>query len=259
MARARRAKPRVPRALIGLIVVALLVGGVIAALRFWPGSLAAIGPAASPAAGSTPSAAPSSTAATTTDTPPATPTSSAPAKPSATATPPKAQVVAVLEACQKRVRAADQVLEVARTGIGHWKAHVAAERDAASNKISVKKRQQIFKETRLKGPGDQRRYAEAQRAHESARAASCGEIKGAEAKVAATLSRCRERADAQGPLLRAAAAAMGDWRRHLADMKRSREIHVEDAQRVWLAAYRAAPKNINAYDKALRKFDAPRC
>ena len=257
MARARRAKPRRSRALIGLIVVALLAGGVVAALRFWPSSLTAIGPTTSPAAVSTPSAAVPSTP--TTATPSATPTPSASAKPTATATPVSAEAVRAMEACQKRVRAADEVLDEARTGIGHWESHVDAERKAQRGDISVDKRQAIFKETRLKGPADQKRYADAQRDYERVRDAFCGKAKGADAKVAATLSKCRERAVAQGPLMRAAAAAMGDWKSHLAAMQRSREIHVDNAQAIWIAAYRAAPRNISAYEKALRNFDAPRC
>ena len=42
-------------------------------------------------------------------------------------------------------------------------------------------------------------------------------------------------------------------------MQRSREVHVADAQEVWLEAYRAAPENLDAYDKAKREFDAPEC
>jgi hypothetical protein len=253
MARARRAKPRRSRALIGLIVVALLAGGVVAALRFWPGSLTAIGPTTSPAAVSTPTAAVPSTPTTTT----ATPTPSASAK--ATATPASTEAVRAMEACKKRVRAADEVLGEAATGIGHWEAHVDAERKARRGDISGDEQKAIFKETRLKGPADQKRYADARRDYERARDAFCGKAEGADAKVAATLSKCRERAVAQGPLMRAAAAAMDDWKSHLADMQRSREVHVDNAQAVWIAAYRAAPKNIDAYEKAVEDFDAPRC
>ena len=60
--------------------------------------------------------------------------------------------------------------------------------------------------------------------------------------------------------MRAAAAAMGDWKQHLADMQRSREVHVEDAHQVWIEAYKAAPPNINAYDRAAERFKkAPKC
>jgi len=164
-----------------------------------------------------------------------------------------------MEACQKRVRAADRVLDEARTGIGHWEAHVDAQRKADHGDISVDARQAIFKATRLKGPADQKRYADAQRDFEQVRDLACGKAEAADAKVAATLSTCRERAVAQGPLMRAAAGAMGDWKSHLAAMQRSREAHVANAQAIWIAAYRAAPKNINAYEKARRNFDAPSC
>jgi hypothetical protein len=59
--------------------------------------------------------------------------------------------------------------------------------------------------------------------------------------------------------MRAAAPAMGDWKQHLADMQRSREVHLENAQRIWIEAYKAAPPNINAYKKAVREFKAPSC
>jgi hypothetical protein len=254
MARARRAKPRRSRPLIALIVVALLAGGVVAALRFWPGSLVAISPTSGTS--TTPSQAAPSTPATTSS-PSHTPSPSPTA--SARATPASAEAVRTLKACQERVRAADDVLERARTGIAHWEAHVGAERAAAEGDISVERRQAIFKATRLQGPGDQKRYAEAQRAYDRVRDASCGKAKGADAEVAATLRKCQDRAKAQGPLMAAAAKPMGDWKSHLADMQRSRQVHVDNAQQVWIEAYKAAPPDINAYEKALRGFDAPRC
>ena len=79
-----------------------------------------------------------------------------------------------LNACRDRVEAADKVLKEAKTGIGHWEAHVDAERRAEAGTISIADRQEIFKETRLKGPGDQKRYADALRAYEKVRDASCG-------------------------------------------------------------------------------------
>jgi hypothetical protein len=152
------------------------------------------------------------------------------------------------------------VLEQARTGVRHWEAHVDAEREAAEGTIAIAKRQQVFKETRLKGPGDQKRYADALRAYDEVKKASCGKSKGADAKTAATLATCQKRAKAQAPVMRAAAAAMGDWKQHLADMQRSSKVHVENAQEIWIEAYRAAPPNINAFDKAVRELNkAPEC
>lgn len=254
MARARRAKPRRSRALVGLIVVAVLAGGAVAALRFWPESLTAIG-SPPPTAGTRTSSAASS--AEPTAAPPTSATPSPSAK--ATKTPATAGAVQAMESCRKRVQAADAVLERAQTGISHWQAHVAAERDAAAGRISDEDQQAIFKATRLKGGGDQNRYAAAQRAYDRVRDASCGKAEGADAEVADTLATCRKRALAQGPMMTAAARAMGDWTSHLAAMQRSREIHVENAQQIWIDAYRAAPRNISAYETARRAFDPPRC
>jgi hypothetical protein len=259
MARARRAKPRHSRVLVGLIVVALLAGGAVAALRFWPGSLTAIGstPTPTPAASTAPTDAEPSPRVTTTRSPSRTPSPST--QSTTTERPASAEAVRAMDSCRERVQAADEVLDQARTGIGHWAAHVAAERDAARGEISGKRQQEIFKATRLQGPVDQRRYAAALRDYNRVRGASCGRAKGADDEVAATLATCQKRAAAQGPVLAAAADAMGDWKSHLADMQRSREVHVANAQRVWIEAYRAAPTNLNAYDKALDRFDAPRC
>ena len=161
--------------------------------------------------------------------------------------------------CRDRVRAADEVLRQARTGVQHWAAHVDAERRAAEGDITIADRQRIFKETRLQGPGDQKRYADALRAYDDVKEAPCGKTKGADAKTAATLAKCQQRASAQASVMRTAAAAMGDWKQHLADMQRSRQVHVDDAQQVWIEAYKAAPPNINAYNKAVREFKAPKC
>jgi hypothetical protein len=42
-------------------------------------------------------------------------------------------------------------------------------------------------------------------------------------------------------------------------MRRSEKGKIHNPQQKWLATWRAAPKNIDAYEKALRAFDAPRC
>lgn len=252
MARARRAKPRRSRALLSLIVVALLAGAAVAALRFWPGSLVAIGPTPTPAIVTTAETEPTSPAA-------ASPSPTAKAAAPASATPASADAVRALESCRERVQAADEVLKQARTGISHWEAHVDAERAAESDEISGEKQQAIFKATRLQGPKDQQRYADAQRDYDRVRDAPCGKTKGADAKVATSLASCRERAVAQGRLMAAAAAPMGDWKSHLTDMQRSREVHVDNAQQVWIEAYEAAPPAINAYEKDRRSFDPPRC
>ena len=260
MAQARRAKPRRSRAWIGLVVVALLAGGVIAALRFWSGSLVAISPTLTPEAETTLSAAgPLSPASTPlpSETPSATAEASATA--GISAAPASAEAAGALESCRNRVRAADEVLKQAKTGITHWETHIDAQRRWEDGEISLEERQAQFKASRLKGPADQKRYSDALRAYDDHRDADCGEVEDADGEVAATLDRCSERSKAQTPVMSAAANAMGDWKQHLADMQRAKEAHVANAQEIWLAMYRKAPTNINAYNKALRNFDAPPC
>jgi hypothetical protein len=256
VARARRAIPRRPRALdFVIVIVALLVVGAVAVLLLWPGSLTATirrDTAPSAATESSPHLTPDATAS-----PSASASQSDTRKPAAS--PASQAVVQAMNSCRNRVRAADEVIRQARTGVQHWDAHVDAERRAAEGDITVAERQRIFKETRLQGPGDQKRYADALRGYDKVKDASCGKSKGADAKTAATLARCQQRANAQSPVMRTGAAAMGDWKQHLADMQRSRKVHVADAQQVWLEAYKAAPPNINAFDKAVREFKAPKC
>ena len=263
MARARRAKPRRSRIvlLLILVVAALLAGGSVALLLFWPGSLTAIMPTqTSPStvteSSSTPTQPPTPTPSAT-PARSATPSPSAKPKPKTTAA--SSAALKALDACRNRVQAADEVLKQARTGVLHWSAHVDAERRAAEGDITPADRQRIFKETRLQGPGDQKRYAAALRAYGDAKDATCGKTKGADAKVAVALAKCGRRSSAQATVMAAAAPAMGDWKQHLADMQRTRELHNADAQQVWIEAYKAAPPNINAYVKAVRNFKAPTC
>ena len=256
MARARRARPRRPRARdFVIILVAVLVVGAVAALLLWPGSLTAtIRRDTAPSAATESSPAPSPD---TTATPSATASQSAsPKSPAAAAS---RAAVEAMNRCRDRVEAADEVLRRARPGVRHWAAHVDAERRAAEGDITIAERERIFEETRLQGPGDQKRYAEAIRAYDEVKDARCGTVKGADAKTAATLVRCQHRAIAQGRVMRTAAAAMDDWKQHLADMQRSAVEHNSDALQVWIEAYKAAPPNINAYNKAAREFDAPKC
>jgi len=262
VAEARRAKPRLSRVLMAVITaaVALLVGGAVAVLLFWRGSLTAIIPTQTESSPAAESSATPSQPPTSTPTPSDTPSSSAKPEPTASATPARSSALKALDACRSRVRAADAVLKQARTGVRHWEAHVGAERRAKEGTISIADRERIFEETRLQGPGDQKRYADALRAYDRVKDARCGKNKGADAKVAATLASCQKRAIAQAPVMRTAAAAMGDWKQHLADMQRSAVEHNKDAQQVWINAYKAAPQNIDPYERAARAFKkAPKC
>jgi hypothetical protein len=232
---------------------ALLVGGSVAAWQFWPETPTAALPHPTPAVGATESTAVPTTTPRANATPSSTPKASASATPTA-----NGAAVKAMDECRDRVRAADRVLEEAKPGIAHWEAHIKAQRDAERNAISAAEQQAIFKRTRLAGPSDQKRYADAANDVERTKG-SCSKVDGADAAVKSAMAKCQQRSRAQKPVLAAADDVMRDWRKHLADMQRSRETHVKDAQRVWIRAYRAAPENINAYEKAIDNFDAPRC
>jgi hypothetical protein len=246
---ARRAKARPARVIIPLAVAAaLLVGGSFAAVKFWPDATTA-GPQAESSTTTVESQAPSVAESTPSQ------------MPSTTADPASAAAQKALVACQTTVRAADEVIKQGTTGVEHWAGHIQAQKDSFAHKISTEQMKAQFKATRLKGPGDLKRYDDARSAYQGL-GGSCGEVKRAESVVAAALADCNKRSKAQKPLMAAADAAMKDWKAHLAFMQRNK-IHragtPSDAQATWLRQYYAAPKNISAFNKATDKFDAPSC
>lgn len=163
-----------------------------------------------------------------------------------------------LKACQGKVAAADGVLAAAKTGVTHWAAHVQAQTDRSNGKISVGNMKGRFAKTRSAGPEDQRRYSSALANYRNTKI-PCDPVKGAAPAVATRLDQCLARSKAQQPLMKAGASGMADWQHHLASMKRSSKEYVPNAKKIWLDAWRAAPKNINAYRQAVDNFDAPSC
>jgi hypothetical protein len=243
---ARRAKARPTRVIIPLAVAAaLLVGGSFAAVKFWPDATTA-GPQAES----------STTGAESQD--PSTAVSSP--SPSVTTSPASTAAQQALEACQAKVRAADEVIKQGATGVEHWAGHIQAQRDGNAGKISPEQMKARFKATRLKGPGDLKRYDEARSAYQDLEG-SCEEEE-SDSVVAAALADCDERSKAQKPLMAATNSAMKDWRAHLTFMQRNK-LHKAgtpaQALETWLSQYDAAPKNIRAFENASEDFDAPNC
>jgi hypothetical protein len=247
---ARRAKVRPVRVIIALAVAAaVLVGGAFAAWKFWPNTTTA-GPQAESSTLAVESQAPST--AESSPSPSETPSTDAASTAAAEA----------LEACQATVRAADDVLKQGKTGVSHWIAHVRVQTDDLAGKLTTAERKERFAKTRVKGPGDLRRYNDALSAYEDLEG-SCGKVQGADSVVAATLKKCNERSKAQQPVLKATAGGMKDWKAHIKFMQFNKEHPDPDAagarQSTWMKQYRAAPKNINAFKKAVKNFDAPSC
>jgi hypothetical protein len=245
---ARRAKARPARVIIPLAVAAaaLLVGISFAAVKLLPDATTA-GPQAESSTTTGESQAPS--------------TAVSSPSPSVTTDPASAAAQTAFEACQAKVQAADEVIKEGKTGVEHWAGHIQAQRDGNAGKISTEEMKARFKATRLKGPGDLKRYGDALSAHKDLDG-SCGEVEEADDVVAAALADCNTRSEAQKPVMSATDAAMDDWKAHLAFMQRN-AVHKagspSKALQTWLNQYNAAPKNLNAFKKATDNFDAPSC
>ena len=140
----------------------------------------------------------------------------------------------------------------------NWSDHVQAQTDANSGEITEGEMEDIFDRTMKAGDEDEERYRSAVESSAGEKG-SCREVSGASAQTRRQLARCAEREKAQDPVLAAADDGMKDWIKHLGDMRRSEQGKIHNPQQKWLATWRAAPKNIDAYDKAVEKFSAPRC
>jgi len=248
---ARRAKVRPARVIIPLALAAvLLVGGSFAAWKFWPAATTADPQAQSsttPVESPAPSTAESS------------PSSSTEASSSAKAA--SAASKKALEACQARVKAADEVMKEGSIGVLHWATHVQAQADNFDGKLSLDRMKTQFKKTRLKGPADLRRYADALATYDDIKG-SCAQVDDADSVVAASLAKCQKRSKAQKPVMVATAAGMKDWKNHQKLMQANKDHQAgtpSQAQAAWLKQYHAAFKNIDAFKKATAKFKAPSC
>jgi hypothetical protein len=252
VAKARRAKQSTARVLVPLVAgLVLLLGAGVAAWQLWPdGSTTSAQPQSSATVSPAQSTSPSLTSAT----PSPTPTSEA----SKTVDPSTAKAQQALEACKHKVSAGDKVIEEAETGVGHWASHVEAQRLADEGEIGLDEMKARFKETRLKGPDDQKRFGDAVDAYEE-QDGSCSAVEDAPKAIAASLEKCASRSSDQEPVMSAGAKGMKDWASHLAAMQRNKMGHVADPQGVWLRAYRAAPTNINGFEKAIDNYDPPTC
>jgi hypothetical protein len=233
------------------VAAALLVGGSFAIWKFWPNTTTA-GPQAE-----------SSTAAAESQAPTTAVSSPSPSEtPSPTASPASAESQKALEACQAKVKAADEVLREGKIGVSHWAIHVKAQADNLDGKITLTTMKTRFKATRLKGPADLKRYDDALSKYEDLKG-SCAKVKGADSTVAATLKKCDERKAAQKPVLEATAAGMKDWQAHQKLMQLN-AVHKAgtpaEAEASWLRQFHAAPKHIKAFKKATADFkDATPC
>lgn len=251
MTQARRAKAA-PRRRRGMwILIAVLVVTVLA------GTLIALGIRGRADLGQLPVTRASTASASTTSASTTSASTSASAS-TPTGQPENAAAEAALRACRAKVEAGDQVLSAAKTGMQHWSEHVQAQTDANAGKITIGEMEDIFERTMKAGDKDEKRYSAAVKSYED-HDGSCREVSGASAEVTKRLARCAERGRAQEPVGAAAKDGMADWTRHLGEMRRAEQGKIHNPQQKWLQTWRAAPKNIQAYDDAAEEFSAPGC
>ena len=256
MTQARRAKGRGRRAWL-LIVIPLLM--LLAGLLLFRGiSQQAERAGLSIPAASTASPPSSPDVATPTATSPTPSPRTTPSPSKRSAKPKDAAATAALRACRAKVKAGDEMLTAAKTGMRHWSEHVQAQTDALSGEITVDEMEDIFNRTMKAGDEDEKRFDSAVKSYED-RDGSCRDVSGAPATITKQLAACGKRAEAQQPVIAAAKDGMEDWIEHLGEMRLSEQGKIHNPQQKWLKTWRSAPKNIDAYEKAADKFSAPDC
>jgi hypothetical protein len=157
--------------------------------------------------------------------------------------------------CVVELAAAGDVLEVARSGIDHWRGHIAASRDWQEGRITEQRKKEVWKATRLAGPEDVEEY--------EAALADYAEVKGGCAGLHPdTAAGCVHRWAAVRESLEAAAGAMGDWEWHqeqMSDFAHGR-FGAEHANMMWEEAKRIAPENLGRFADAEDSLaGAPTC
>ena len=162
---------------------------------------------------------------------------------------------AAIRACTAEVASTEAVVSATRIAGSHWREHVQAQTDLVAGKNTEADTKAIWKRTRLAGPADTARLGAATSAQLETQG-SCAKLTGPAATA------CRQRMAALNAAATAGRAAAGDWARHLAMMAAhaSGDFGPVHAQQMWIEAWSAAPKNLDAFaraDAALSK--APTC
>jgi hypothetical protein len=157
--------------------------------------------------------------------------------------------------CVVELAAAEDVIDVARSGIDHWRGHIAASRDWEEGRITEQRKKEIWKATRLAGPEDVEKY--------EAVLADYAEVKGGCAgPPPGTAAGCVDRWAAVRESLEAAADAMGDWEWHQQQMSDFADgrFDAEHANMMWEEAKRIAPENLGRFADAEDSLaEAPTC
>jgi hypothetical protein len=235
--RGPRRPRRSNRLVVGIAIVAVLIaGGTAAAIAALHGGRAGAttsldAPKPQEAGATTPVATPSPTSTSPTPTP--TPSDSS---------------GAAVAACRTTVAAAEAAVAAARTGASDWAIHTQAQTELLANKITLAETNARFKKTRLLGPADQLAFARALTAYQRV----AGGCKGLPTSSQPDAVTCATKAAALQATVVAGQAVMKDWAAHLNTMAlhADHKMSGTQAQAAWIAAWKAAPTNLNAFRAA---------
>jgi len=246
----RRAMPRRKERALFTVGIAgvVVIAGAFAAAQYQANS----GPGANPApvtTGASGEAGPAASGApsvTVSQTPTVTPSEQR-----ASATGPGTDAV---RACSSEVTATEAVVGAARVAATHWREHVQARTDLLATKNTEATTKAIWKRTRLAGPADAANLSAATAQLQTR--GGCAKLAGAAAPA------CQQRMAALNAAASTGRAAAGDWANHLAMMAAhaAGDFDADHAQHLWVAAWTAAPKNLDAFARADAALStAPSC
>ncbi|MGB8382141.1 MAG: hypothetical protein WCG47_13045 [Dermatophilaceae bacterium] len=164
-----------------------------------------------------------------------------------------AAAAALLSACVARQSAAQGVVAAAKTGAGHWRDHVQGQADVdAGTRSSVEVKANTWAPTRAAGPSDVAGYDAAVTTYNGVPGCAGVESTVATGELKGKLNACAERQKTLDTYLGSAKAVMDDWRSHLMQMAQHAAGEVDGTHALdnWMAAYRNAGPNLNAYAAA---------
>lgn len=171
-----------------------------------------------------------------------------------------AAVADAMAACTTYLDAGAAVVKEATTGVGNWSGHIGARTGWLAGRISDEQKAATYKETKLAGPDDQRRFHAALEEYESL--ADCSELDelvdaGVAGDLANAIDACLDRRDGTDAAVLAGSAAMADWQEHLDAMAAHADGEMTDTEGnvAWEQAATAAPTNINAFEEASDKWE----
>jgi hypothetical protein len=168
-----------------------------------------------------------------------------------------------LSGCAAHLAAGEAVVAAARVGVAHWATHVQARTDMLSGAITAEQMKALWKRTRLAGPTDLRRFSAALAGYDSSgQQCSNGALQAVATEHAEDVEDCLARFAATTEAVQAADLAIGDWEHHLDMMAEFAEggMTAEQAQEMWVRAWRTAPTNIDAYEAGRSAVaQAPAC